>query len=285
MYVNRDLLAVEPEIGSNWSRGNRDKSSAMQSTQTSSLGPVVAVEALPAAVYLPGSRRRSGGPEAEAEPCFSLCDLAVVYFGCGLLGRVSVFDPPLPDEVVGLRHRLAGAVVFVVFPPPEQVLNVEDAGHPDTTLIPPELNPSLSGHVFSTLFSIEIHLDLEWLCFALGPEEVGLPSPCPDVDVWGPRGAVVADLPDDVSPAGGVPFLYLNLLGVGVSNGDAVLLVLKDNEPGLPVPVHGSGFVGTVRPPYLHSFAFEWGQDILPPPASVFVPHQPSLSLPAVPGL
>jgi hypothetical protein len=142
MYVNRDLLAVEPEIGSNWSRGNRDKSSAMQSTQTSSLGPVVAVEALPAAVYLPGSRRRSGGPEAEAEPCFSLCDLAVVYFGCGLLGRVSVFDPPLPDEVVGLRHRLAGAVVFVVFPPQSRY----SMSRTQVTQTPHSSRPSLIHH-------------------------------------------------------------------------------------------------------------------------------------------
>jgi hypothetical protein len=53
---------------------------------------------------------------------------------------------------------------------------------------------------------IEIHLDLERLCSGLGPEKIGLPSPSPDVDVWSPRGAVVADFPDDVSPAGGVPF-------------------------------------------------------------------------------
>lgn len=121
------------------------------------------------------------------------------------------------------------------------------------------------------LGGIEIHLDLERLCSGLGPEEVGLPSPGPDVDVWGPRGAVVADFPDDVSPVGDVPFLYLNLLGVGVSNGDAVLLVLKDNEPGLPVPIHGPRLVGTVRPRYPHNFAFEWGQDVLSPPVSVFV--------------
>jgi hypothetical protein len=81
------------------------------------------------------------------------------------------------------------------------------------------------------------------------------------------------------------PFLYLNLLDVGVANGDVVLLVLKDNEPGFPVPVYGSGLVGTVRPRYPHNFAFKRGQDVLPPPASVFVPHQPSLSLPAVSGL
>ena len=78
------------------------------------------------------------------------------------------------------------------------------------------------------LGGIEIHLDLERLCSSLRPEEVGLPSPCPDVDVWGPRGAVVADLPDDVSTADGVPFLYLNLLGVGVARGDAVVLVLEE---------------------------------------------------------
>lgn len=135
------------------------------------------------------------------------------------------------------------------------------------------------------LGGIETHLDLERLCPGLGPEEVGLFRPSPDVDVWGPRGPVVADFPGDVFPAGGVPFLYLNLLGVGVTNGDAVLLVLKDNEPGFSVPVHGPRLVGTVRPRYPQNFAFEWGQDILPPPASVFVPHQPSFSFPAVPGL
>lgn len=135
------------------------------------------------------------------------------------------------------------------------------------------------------LGGIEIHLDLEWLCSGLGPEKIGLSSPSPDVDVWGPRGAVVADLPDDVSPAGGVPFLYLNLLGVGVANGDTVLLVLKDNESGFSVLVHRPGLVGTVRPRYLYDFAFEWGQEVLSPPASVFVPHQPSLSLPAVSAL
>ena len=97
------------------------------------------------------------------------------------------------------------------------------------------------------LGGIEIHLDLEWLCSGLGPEKIGLSSPSPDVDVWGPRGAVVADFPNDVSPAGGVPFLYLNLLGVGVANSDAVLLILKDNEPGLPILVHKSGLVGAVR--------------------------------------
>ena len=42
MYVNRDLLSVEPEIGPNCPRGNRDTSSAMQPAQTSSPGPVVA---------------------------------------------------------------------------------------------------------------------------------------------------------------------------------------------------------------------------------------------------
>lgn len=115
------------------------------------------------------------------------------------------------------------------------------------------------------LGGIEIHLNLERLCSGLDPEEVGLPSPCPDVDVWGPRGAVVADFPDYVSPAGGVPFLYLNLLGVGVARGDAVVLVLEDNEPGLSVSVHGPRLVGTVRPGYLHDLAFEWGQDVLDP--------------------
>ncbi len=61
------------------------------------------------------------------------------------------------------------------------------------------------------------------------------------------------------------PFLYLNLLDVGVANGDVVLLVLKDNEPGLPVPVHGPRLVGTVRSRYTHDFAFKWGQDVLGP--------------------
>jgi hypothetical protein len=122
-----------------------------------------------------------------------------------------------------------------------------------------------------TLLGVEIHLDLERLCSGLGPEEIGLPSPSPDVDVWGPRGAVVADLPDDVSPADGVPLLYFNVPDMSVSDGDAVLLVFEDNEPCLSIPVHGPGLVGTVRPGYPDDLAFKRGEDILSPSIPVFV--------------
>lgn len=54
---------------------------------------------------------------------------------------MSVFDPPLPDEAVGLRHRLAGGVVFVVSLP-QQAPDVEDTNHRTSVLVPAQFNPS-----------------------------------------------------------------------------------------------------------------------------------------------
>ena len=89
--------------------------------------------------------------------------------------------------------------------------------------------------------------------------------------MWSPGGTVVTNLPDDVSSPNSVPLLYFNLSDVGVSDSDALLLVLKDNEARLAVPVHVSRLVDTVRPGYLNDPTFKRGQHVLSPSMPVFV--------------
>jgi hypothetical protein len=86
----RGPLAVEPEIGPNWPRGNRDKSSAMQPAQTSSPAPWSPLSSCLRLRICLGPDGDREAPKPKLGPV-SICaiwpwsTLAVVYFGCGLL--------------------------------------------------------------------------------------------------------------------------------------------------------------------------------------------------------